>query len=49
MKQGKDGVSLKLHYKMKALQKHEKYVGFLTEEQRLKLEKVRLEVGNMRG
>lgn len=49
VRQGKDGVSIKLHDKMKALEKLEKYVGFLTEEQRLKLEKTKLEVAHLRG
>ncbi|WP_103110736.1 terminase small subunit [Brevibacillus reuszeri] len=49
VKQGKDGVSIKLHDKMKALEKLEKYIGFMTEEQRLKLEKARLEVAQLRG
>ncbi|WP_285860236.1 terminase small subunit [Brevibacillus sp. MER 51] len=49
VKQGKDGVSIKLHDKMKALEKLEKYVGFMTEEQRLKLEKTKLEVAHLRG
>ncbi|MFE1631067.1 terminase small subunit [Brevibacillus reuszeri] len=49
VKQGKDGVSIKLHNKMKALEKLEKYVGFMTEEQRLKLEKARLEVGKLQS
>lgn len=44
VKQGKDGVSIKLHDKMKALEKLEKYLGFMTEEQRLKIEKLKLEV-----
>ncbi|NGP59994.1 hypothetical protein FLT15_17775 [Paenibacillus thiaminolyticus] len=33
VKQGKDGVSIKLHDKMKALEKLGKYVGFMSEEQ----------------
>jgi len=49
VKQGKDGVSIKLHDKMKALEKLEKYVGFMSEEQRLKLEKAKLEVAQLRG
>ncbi|KNB70125.1 hypothetical protein ADS79_26885 [Brevibacillus reuszeri] len=44
VKQGKDGVSIKLHDKMKALEKLEKYIGFMTEEQRLKLEKLKAEI-----
>ncbi|MED1954921.1 terminase small subunit [Brevibacillus centrosporus] len=49
VKQGKDGVSIKLHDKMKALAALEKYLGFMTEEQRLRVEKLKLEVGNLRG
>lgn len=44
VKQGKDGVSIKLHDKMKALEKLERYIDFMTEEQRLKLDKLRAEV-----
>ncbi|WP_429845349.1 terminase small subunit [Brevibacillus sp. FIR094] len=49
VKQGKDGVSIKLHDKMKALEKLEKYIGLMTEEQRLKVEKLRLEVGKLQS
>ncbi|NGP60071.1 cell division protein FtsK [Paenibacillus thiaminolyticus] len=49
VKQGKDGVSIKLHDKMKALEKLGKYVGFMSEEQLLKLEKARLELTLLRG
>lgn len=49
VKQGKDGVSIKLHDKMKALEKLEKYIGFIIEEQRLKLERARMEVAQLRG
>ncbi|MED2007017.1 terminase small subunit [Brevibacillus borstelensis] len=49
VKQGKDGVSVKLHDKMKALEKLEKYLGFMTDEQRLRVEKLKLELGSMRG
>lgn len=44
VKQGKDGVSIKLHDKMKALGALEKYLGFMTEEQRLRVEKLKGEV-----
>lgn len=44
VKQGKDGVSVKLHDKMKALAALEKYLGFMTEEQRLRVEKLKGEV-----
>lgn len=49
VKQGKDGVSIKLHDKMKALKELEKYVGYMTESDRLKLEKARLEVEKMKN
>ena len=42
-------MSVKLHDKMKALEKLEKYAGLMSEEQRLKLEKARLEVAQLRG
>lgn len=44
VKQGRDGVSIKLHDKMKALKELEKYTDHMTEEQRLKLSKLRGEV-----
>ncbi|MGG1662898.1 terminase small subunit [Brevibacillus sp. NRS-1366] len=49
VKQGKDGVSVKLHDKMKALAALEKYVGFMTEEQRWKVEKLKLEIGKLQS
>ncbi|KMZ42522.1 MULTISPECIES: terminase small subunit [Bacillales] len=49
VKQGKDGVSVKLHDKMKALDKLEKYLGFMTEEQRLKIEKLKLDIGSLQS
>lgn len=49
VKQGKDGVSVKLHDKMKALAALEKYLGFMTEEQRLQVEKLKLEVTKLQG
>lgn len=49
VKQGKDGVSVKLHDKMKAMEKLEKYLGFMTEEQRLRVEKLKVEVAMMKG
>lgn len=49
VKQGKDGVAIKLYDKMKALEKLEKYLGFMTEEQRLKVEKLKLEVGKLQS
>lgn len=44
VRQGKDGVSIKLHDKMKALTALEKYIGFMTEEDRLRVEKLKGEV-----
>jgi phage terminase small subunit len=44
VKQGKDGVSIKLHDKMRALEKLEKYTDFMTEEQLQKVAKLRGEV-----
>jgi phage terminase small subunit len=44
VKQGRTGVSIKLHDKLRALEKLERYLDFMTEEDRLKLEKLRLEV-----
>ncbi|MFA4132574.1 terminase small subunit [Brevibacillus sp. BD137] len=49
VKQGKDGVSIKLHDKMKALEKLEKFLGFMTEEQRLKVEKLKLDIGTLQS
>jgi len=48
VKQGKEGVSIKLHDKMRALEKLEKYVGFMSEEDRLRLDKLRAEVQAMK-
>ncbi|MEJ9219542.1 terminase small subunit [Paenibacillus glucanolyticus] len=44
VKQGKDGVSIKLHDKMKALKELEKYTGFMTEEQKLRIAKLQGQV-----
>ncbi|HZG16953.1 MAG TPA: terminase small subunit [Candidatus Bathyarchaeia archaeon] len=44
IKEGKDGVSVKLHDKMRALEKLEKYVDFMTEEDRLRMQKLRGEI-----
>lgn len=49
VKQGKDGVSVKLHDKMKALAALEKYLGFMTEQDRLRVEKLKLEVGKLQS
>ncbi|GIP10411.1 PBSX phage terminase small subunit [Paenibacillus macerans] len=42
--QGKNGVSVKLADRMKALEKLEKYVGFMTEEEQLKIKKLKGEI-----
>lgn len=44
VKQGKDGVSIKLHSKMKALEKLEKYLDFMTIEQKLKVQLLQAQV-----
>lgn len=44
VKQGKDGVSIKLHDKIKALKELEKYIGFMTEEQKLQIAKLQGQV-----
>ncbi|MGG1597627.1 terminase small subunit [Paenibacillus naphthalenovorans] len=49
VKQGKEGVSIKLHNKMKALEALEKYLDFMTEEQKLRIEKLRTEVAALKG
>ncbi|NGQ95023.1 phage portal protein [Brevibacillus sp. SYP-B805] len=49
IKEGKDGISVKLHDKMKALAALEKYLGYMTEEQRLRIEKLKLEIGKLQG
>lgn len=49
VKQGKDGVTIKLHDKLRALEKLEKYLDFMTEEQRLKVEKMKLEMQSMQN
>lgn len=49
VKQGKDGVSIKLHDKMKALKELEKYLGYMTEGEKLKLEKARLEIAQLKN
>lgn len=48
VKQGKDGVGVKLHDKMKALKELEKYTGYLSEADKLKLEKAKLEVDKLK-
>ncbi len=49
VKQGKDGVSIKLHDAMKALDWLSKYMDIATEEQKLKCEKLKAEVNNIKG
>lgn len=49
VKQGKDGVSIKLYDKMRALEKLEKYVGYMTEEDKLRYEKLTVEIDNLKG
>lgn len=44
VKQGREGVSIKLHDKMKALKELEKYLGFMTEEDKLRIAKMRGEI-----
>lgn len=49
VKMGKDGASIKLYDKLAALKQLEKYTTFLTETQKVQLEKARLEVAKLRG
>ncbi|GGJ11353.1 terminase small subunit [Paenibacillus hunanensis] len=49
VKMGKDGASIKLYDKLAALKQLEKYTTFLTETQKIQLEKARLEVAKLRG
>ncbi len=49
VKQGKDGVSIKLHDKMRALEKLERYVGYMTDEEKARLAKLQAEVKAMEG
>lgn len=44
VKKGKDGVSVKLSDRMKALEKLERYLGFMTEEERLRVQKLQGEI-----
>lgn len=44
VKQGKDGMSVKLSDRMRALKELEKYTGYLTDEDKLKLQKLRADV-----
>lgn len=49
VRQGKDGVSIKLHDKMKALQWLSDYMGIATEEQKTRVEKLKAEVNKLTG
>jgi phage terminase small subunit len=49
VKQGKEGVSIKLHDKIRALKELEKYLGYLTEEDKLRIAKLRAEVNALEG
>ena len=49
VKQGKDGVSIKLSDRMKALEKLEKYIGLMSEEEQLKVNKLNIEIKQMSG
>ncbi len=49
VKQGKDGISIKLHDAMKALDWLSKHMDMATEEQRLRLEKLRVEIDKVKG
>jgi len=44
IKQGKNGVSVKLHDKIRALDKLERYTDYMTDEEKLRMEKTRLEI-----
>lgn len=44
VKQGKDGVSIKFHDKMKAMKELEKYMDFMTTEQKLKVQLLQAQV-----
>ncbi|BAH07951.1 DUF1804 family protein [Clostridium kluyveri] len=49
VKQGKDGVSIKLHDAMKALDWLSKHMDMATEEQRLRMEKLRAEIEKVKS
>jgi phage terminase small subunit len=49
VKQGRDGVSIKLHDKMRALKELEKYTGYMTDEDKLRVQKLQAEVNNLNG
>ncbi|OMD04725.1 terminase small subunit [Paenibacillus sp. FSL R5-0636] len=44
VKQGRDGVSIKFYDKMRALKELEKYLGYMDEETKLRVQKMQLEV-----
>lgn len=44
VKQGRSGVSIKLHDKLRALEKLERYLDYMTEEDKLRLEKLRVDI-----
>jgi phage terminase small subunit len=44
VKQTKEGVSVKLHDKMRALEKLERYIPYLTEEEKLRIEKLKVDI-----
>ncbi|MEK4193267.1 MULTISPECIES: terminase small subunit [Paenibacillus] len=44
VKQGRDGVSIKFYDKLKALKELEKYLGYMDEETKLRVQKMQLEV-----
>lgn len=44
VKKGRDGVSVKLHDKMRSLEKLERYLPYMTEEEKLKMDKVRADI-----
>lgn len=49
VKQGKDGISIKLHDSMKALDWLSKHMNIATEEQKLKVERLKLEISKLKG
>ncbi len=49
VRQNRSGVSIKLHDKTKALEKLERYVNYMTEEERLKIDKMRAEIAILNG
>ncbi|WP_339316889.1 terminase small subunit [Paenibacillus sp. FSL R10-2734] len=47
VKQGRDGVSIKFYDKMRALKELEKYLGYMDEETKLRVQKLQLEIKGM--